>query len=135
MEKKSRIVYMTILLSFPLLLSTIVLHAHARHDDWKDDGWKDDGWKDDGWKDDGWKDDDGKGDDDKGHDGKGDARPEIKYLGRSRTNGDLITFRYQLTSGKPALKQWEISSPCFTKDRIVSVSEKYSLNPAKNITY
>lgn len=57
--------------------------------------------------------------------------PQIKYLGHT-PNGDLITFRYQLTSGEPVLKQWEIISPCFTKDRIVSVSEKYSLNPAKN---
>ncbi len=57
--------------------------------------------------------------------------PEIQYLGHT-TNGDQITFRYRLTSGEPVLKQWEISSPCFTKDRIVSVSERYSLNPAKN---
>lgn len=57
--------------------------------------------------------------------------PQIEYLG-STQNSDLITFTYRLTSGEPVLKQLELISPCFTKDRIVSVSEKYSLNPAKN---
>ena len=43
-----------------------------------------------------------------------------------------VKVTYKLTSGDPVLKQWEIYSPCFTRARIVSVSERYSLNPAQN---
>jgi hypothetical protein len=58
--------------------------------------------------------------------------PQIEYIGYSTNSDQTITFEYRLTSGEPVLKQFELLSPCFTKDRIVSVSERYSLNPSKN---
>ena len=56
----------------------------------------------------------------------------IEFMGAVPVSPTQVKVTYKLTSGDPVLKQWEIYSPCFTKARIVSVSERYSLNPAQN---
>ena len=56
----------------------------------------------------------------------------IEFMGATPVSPTKVKFTYKLTSGEPVLKQWEIFSPCFTRDKIVSVSERYSLNPAHN---
>ncbi|MCK4818929.1 hypothetical protein KA005_24360, partial [bacterium] len=56
----------------------------------------------------------------------------IEFMGAVPVSPTQVKVTYRLTSGTPVLKQWEIYSPCFTRARIVSVSERYSLNPAKN---
>ena len=56
----------------------------------------------------------------------------IEFMGATPVGPNKVKITYKLTSGDPVLKQWEIFSPCFTRDKIVSVSERYSLNPAQN---
>ena len=62
----------------------------------------------------------------------GNTPSTIEFMGAVPVSPTQVKVTYRLTSGDPVLKQWEIYSPCFTKDRIVSVSERYSLNPAQN---
>ena len=58
--------------------------------------------------------------------------PTITFISAVPVDAVKVKLTYELTSGDPVLKQWDIYSPCFTKEKIVSVSESYSLNPAQN---
>jgi len=57
--------------------------------------------------------------------------PTIEYI-ETIINPDLtVTYYYRLTSGDPELKHCELYSPVFTSKHILTVSEHYSVNPAK----